>query len=123
MIGSKLLDSSIWLAHLFYNSHTDIIDKEEKYFISALSIFEIKTKLLKKEVPLSEIKEKIAFIKQKSIVLDLTEEIAEKAADISVEKNLPAIDSLIYQTAISHNCQLLTMDNDFRNLKNAVILS
>ncbi|MEK6846988.1 MAG: PIN domain-containing protein [Nanoarchaeota archaeon] len=117
-----LLDSSIWLAYLLESSHQNIIESKKTIFISPLSIFEIKRKLCKIKIPEYEIKEKISFIKERTITIELSNLIAEKAADISNEKDLPAIDSLIYATALINNILIITLDNDFRSLENAEVL-
>ncbi len=122
MIDSKLLDSSIWIAYLFEGKYIQEIESDKKLFLSILSLFEIKTKLIKKKIKEKEIIEKIAFIKKKSTILQLNNNIAEKAAEISAEKKLPSIDSLIYSTALFNNIELITLDNDFRGLKRAIVL-
>jgi predicted nucleic acid-binding protein len=64
----------------------------------------------------------MSFIKNKNIIVNIDEKIAEKAADISSEKNLPAIDSLIYATSLMNKLKLISLDNDFRGLDNVEIL-
>lgn len=49
--------------------------------------------------------------------------IAEKAAEVSVDNGLAAIDSIIYTTALVSNAELLTTDNDFRGLKDVKIIA
>lgn len=117
-----LIDSSIWLTYFLEGSYQQIIESEKTIFISSLSVFEIKKKMLDKEIPEHEIKEKIGFIKERAIVMDVNNGVSEKAADISHEKNIPAIDSLIYATAMINNLMLITKDNDFRHLSNVQIL-
>lgn len=119
---SELLDSSIWLDYLLEGSHQEIVDCEKTIFISTLSLFEIRKKLLDKLIPKDEIEEKINFIKQKTISIEVSDLIAEKAAEISHTNKLPAIDSLIYATSIENNSILITSDNDFRNLPDVKIL-
>jgi len=121
-IDSKTLDSSIILAYLFDGKFKDLIENENIFFISVLSIFEIKKRMLERKIPENVIKEKLKFIKEKSISLPLNEEIAEKAAEISLNKNIPAMDSLIYITSLKNNSLFLTLDNDFRGLENVQIL-
>ena len=119
---SKLLDSSVWLAFLIERKHKDIIEVDEIFLLSSLSLFEIKKKLLKDKINHDSIIKTIEFIKSKNIILPVTKEIAENAADISIEKNIPSIDSIIYATAILNQAKLITLDNDFRNLPNVEIL-
>jgi predicted nucleic acid-binding protein len=115
---SKLLDTNIWLSYFLTQKYKDIIEKEEGLFLSALSLFEVQKKLHKSSLDKEAIKASIIFMKNKSIILPLTEEIADKAAVVSAEKNLPSIDSLIYATALIHNKIVYTEDNDFLGLGN-----
>lgn len=117
-----MLDSSIWIAFAVEDRKFDILQSEEKIFTSCLSIFEIKRKLLKDKIEEGKISKIIDFIKKRSIVLQIDENIAEKASEISLEKNLHAMDSFIYSSAISNNLTLVTLDNDFRNLKDVQVL-
>ncbi len=121
-IDSETLDSSVILAYLFEGNFQDLIESEKIFFISILSIFEIKKKMLEKKIPEIIINEKLKFIKEKTIQLSLNEEIAEKAAELSINKNIPAIDSLIYVSSLINNSLFITLDNDFRELKNVKIL-
>ncbi len=122
MINSKLLDSSIWISFIIDNKNSEIIESDQLLLLSSLSIFEIKRKLIKDKVKNGDIERIIAFIKKRSSIINVDEKIAEKAAEISSEKNLPAIDALIYSTALSNNLELITLDNDFRSLPNANVI-
>ena len=122
MINSKLLDSSIWISFIIDNKNSEIIESDKLLLLSSLSIFEIKRKLIKDKVKNGDIERIIAFIKKRSSIINVDEKIAEKAAEISSEKNLPAIDALIYSTALSNNLELITLDNDFRSLPNANVI-
>lgn len=119
---SKLIDSSLWLAYLFNSSYSDLIDSDEILLLSVLSLFEIKRKLAKSKVDSSKIARSMEFIKKRSLIIPVSEEIAEKAVDFSLENNLSIVDSLIYATAMLNDSVLLTLDNDFRNLKNVVLM-
>lgn len=121
-IKSKLIDSSVWITYIVSRKYIEIIDSEETLFLSVLSLFEIKKRFIKDKIPKIKIEENLRFIKERSILINITTEIAEKASELSAEKNIPAIDSLIYTTAILNKAVLLTLDNDFRNLENAIIL-
>lgn len=120
---SKILDSSVWIAYLFDSQFKNHIDKDNRLFLSILSLFEIKAVLLKRKLEEEKINEKINFIKKKSTILSINETIAEKAAELSIEKNLPAIDSLIYATSSTNKIKLITLDNNFKGLENADVLS
>ena len=122
MTDSKLIDSSVWIAYITKKVYSEIIDSEDTLFLSVLSLFEIKKKLIKDKIPNVEIENNIKFVKEKSILIPVTTEITEKAVEISSEKEIPIIDSLIYATSLIHDAVLITLDNDFRNLKNVIIL-
>ncbi len=123
MIGSDFIDSSVWLSYFIDSINKETIEKEEILLTSVLSLFEIKKKLLEKNVPNNEIIEKINFVKKKSIIISITNEIAEESANICVKNKLPAIDSLIYVSSLKQNSTLITLDNDFRGLEKVEILS
>ncbi len=120
---SKLLDSTILIAYFIDGEHQETIDSEETLYISLLSLFEVKRKLLEKKVPEKEVKEKSDFIKKRTIVLTLNNAIAEKAANISINHKVPAMDALIYVTALFNKKTLVTCDNDFRNLQGVQIIT
>ena len=123
MTDSELFDSTIWLDYFIKGSFKEKIEQETIFALSALSLFEIKRKLLKnKYLKMKDINEKISFIKSKSNILPIDETIAERASEIADEKNLGAVDSLIYTTSLVNNMVLLTLDNDFRGLEKVNIL-
>jgi toxin FitB len=123
MTGTKLIDSSVWVEYLVEGRYHELIEEDQgSFLLSTLSIFEIKKRLMKKVKSILEINKGINFVKQKSIIIPITEEIAEKAVKISVENKMPMADSLIYQTALENDASVITLDNHFRELKNAEVL-
>ncbi|HLC32119.1 MAG TPA: PIN domain-containing protein [Candidatus Nanoarchaeia archaeon] len=123
MTDSELFDSTIWLEYFIKGSFKEKIEQDEVFSISSFSLFEIKRKLLKKkELKKKEIEEKMKFIKDKSLIINVDETIAEKAAEIAEEKSLGAADALIYTTALLNNATLLTLDNDFRGFDKVIVL-
>lgn len=121
-IDSKLLDSTIIVDYFVHGTCKNIIESEENLLISTLSLFETKKKLIEKKILAEEINQKINFIKERTISLPVTDEISEKAANISVDNKIPALDSLIYATALINHAILYTLDNDFRGLPSAFVL-
>ena len=122
MTASKCIDSSVWLEYFFNGSFKDIIEGNEMLFISSLSLFEIKKKLIKSGNLPKKVSESIEFVKERSLIISIGDEIAEYAADVSNQHNLGAVDALIYASAIKQNAILITLDNDFRGLNNVMIL-
>ena len=123
MTACKLLDSSVWLAYFFNGSFSEIVDAEEIFLMSPLIVFEVKCKLVRAGVDPPKLLKSIEFMKKKSIVIPLDQEVAELAVDDAVKYNLPAIDALIYATSLKKDSLLLTLDNDFRGLKNVHVLA
>ncbi len=123
MTGSRLVDSSVWLEYLLKGYFRDLIESNDIFFLSAVSLFEIKKKLTKSSLPLEVTMKSINFIKRKSLVISIDSELAEYAAEISVQHQLGVVDSLIYACTLRQNAILVTLDNDFRGLKDVIIPS
>jgi PIN domain. len=119
---SKLLDSSAWLSYFFGENERvkEIVESCSILYTQAISLFEIKRKFLKMSTKKSD--SALDFIKERSIILALDEEIAEKAAEVAHETDLHAIDSMIYTTALVAESTLTTLDFDFKGLDQVVIL-
>ncbi|MEK6947614.1 MAG: PIN domain-containing protein [Nanoarchaeota archaeon] len=118
------IDSSVWVAHLFESSMeaSSIVESENLLFTSLLSIFEIRKKLVKANCDIEMINNSINYIKEKSIIVTLEEDIINSAVNFSIKYNLGALDALIYASTIIIKAQLITADNDFRNLENVKII-
>lgn len=134
MTDSKFIDSSVWFGYFIDSSFKEIIENYDiNLFTSVLSLFEVKLKLLKeihknknnKDLFVQEQKINLVlgFIKKRSFIIPINEEIANDAAEISIKNKIAAIDSLIYASAIKNKTILVTLDNDFRGLDNVTILS
>ncbi len=126
MTDSKvLLDSSAWIEYFLTGKQEIKQLVESNNFIlvtSALSIFEVKRKLLKERYKPKEIASVLKFIRSNSLVKDITEEICEKAADDCYKKGLHMADGIIYRTALEESVKLISLDSDFKNLANTLIL-
>lgn len=122
MTDIKCLDSSAWLSYYFAESLEikGIIESSMTIIISTLSLFEIKKRLMKLNKDYNTFLE---FVKKRSSILVPGEIIAEKAAEISIENGLGAVDSFIYATAIFSKAELITGDNDFKGLENVKIIA
>ena len=120
----KFLDSSIWLAYLVEANKkaTDIIETEDALFCSILTLFEIKKKLILSKMAEKEIKNSIEFLKTRSALVDINEEIINIAAYQSINNKLSAVDSIIYASALHMESIFITADNDFRGLDNVEII-
>jgi len=55
-------------------------------------------------------------------IVSLTEDIALKAADISLASGLAMVDAIIYATAIDNNAKLITSDPHLKKLENVTFI-
>ena len=122
MTDSKLMDSSVWIAYLVDSSFSEVFESDEILFLSVLSLFEIRKIFTKQKIAPEQITKSIEAIKKRSFLINVDANISELAAEISGRNKLPALDALIYASALKNNAELVTLDNDFRNLEKARIL-
>jgi len=120
-----LLDSSAWIEY-FLTGQKEVKEmvesKDSLLLTSALSILEVKRKLLKEKYPVKLVQESIDFIRNNSIINDVSEEICEKAAEDCIKKGLHTADAIIYRTARQNNARIVTLDPDFKNLGEVTML-
>ena len=122
MTDIKLVDSSVWIEYLFNNHFQEIIDSGQVLYLSVLTLFEVYKKLKKEKIEQNKIIISLDFLKKRSLLIPVSAEIAEKAVELSLHHDLPAIDSLIYATAVHQRVHLITCDNDFRGLPEVTVL-
>ena len=77
----------------------------------------------KQKIALEQITKSIEAIKKRSFLINVDANISELAAEISGRNKLPVLDALIYASALKNNAELVTLDNDFRNLEKVRILN
>ncbi len=118
------LDSSAWVSYFFAENEEikSIVDNTNILFTPIISLFEIKRKLLRDNVENSRVIEILSFIKEKSIIIKIDQDICEKAAEISVKEKIPAIDSLIYTSSLANNAILITGDSHFKSLEKVRVI-
>lgn len=118
-----ILDSSVWFDILFEGPLFAKCEKELKADVVAvpsLVYFEIYRKALQR-LPEEDALNAVMALSQYE-TLDLTKEISFLAAEISAAHKLGMADSLMYAFAQNHNCQFITLDNDFAQLPLAKVL-
>lgn len=125
MTDSKiLLDSSAWIEY-FFTGHKQITNyiesKNSLVFSSVISLHEVKKKLLIEKYARTEIKKVIEFMKNKSAIIELSEEICEKSAEDAFSLKLHTADSLIYRAAKDKEATIITLDTHFKKIKEAIV--
>lgn len=120
----NLIDSSCWIS--YFTEHS-IAVKVEKYvhkmdlvLIPTVVIYEVYRQLSRK-IP---DKESIFFITQlqKGLVVSLDQDLALKAAELSLNHKLGMADAIIYATALLYDAKVITLDSDFRGLPDCVVI-
>ncbi|MBI4918398.1 PIN domain-containing protein [archaeon] len=121
MTDIKFIDSSVWLSYYFAQNEEakNIIEGERLVLTSSLCLFEIKKRLLSLKKDFATL---LDFIKKRSAICLPSVPIVERAAELAKEYNLGAMDALIYSSAILSDAELITGDNDFRNLSRVKII-
>jgi len=122
VIGIKCLDSSAWLAYYFGDSLfvKELVEKGEYTIVtSSLTLFEIKKRLLKLKKDAHPF---LSLVKQRGSIIVPATAIAERAAQLAVEKKLGAMDALIYASALATSSELITQDSDFCGLEGVQVI-
>lgn len=114
----NLVDTSGWIAYFFGSDHAgyfaDPIEDTENLIVPAVCIYEV-FKKVSTVADETEALRAVAQMKQGRLI-DLGEEIALRAAQVSLEHKLPMADSFIYATAQLERATVWTQDADFNGL-------
>ncbi len=115
----NVVDSSGWLEYFGNGSNSEFfrpaILETGALIVPTISIFEVF-----KRISIQRDEEdalKAVGLMALGIVVELTQEIAINAAQLSIERKLPMADSIIYQTADMFNATIWTQDSDFEGLE------
>ncbi len=119
-----IFDSSIWVEIFFKGSK---YKRCQRYFethklvgIPTTTVFEVYKKVLT-QTSEEEALKVISYFKTFSI-LEVTLEVSLTAADISIQHQLAMADSMMLSHARLSGAVLLTLDNDFAGMDDAVVL-
>lgn len=114
----NLVDTSGWLEYFFEGPNADYFSKPiedtENLIVPVICLYEVfkKVNLVGDD---AQALWAIAQMKEGRIV-QLTEDIALRAALISIKHKLPMADSIIYSTGQSEDAVVWTQDEDFHEL-------
>lgn len=115
----NLVDSSAWLEYLTDGKNAKhfapVIEDTKNLVVSVINIYELYKKIYNEKGESTALQ--IIGLVQQGKVIDVTSDIAIKAARISNQFKLPLADSIIYTTAIENNSLLWTQDKDFEGLE------
>ncbi len=114
----NLVDTSGWIEYFFEGPNASYfappIERTRDLVVPVICLYEVFKKLLRVADEARAL-QAVAQMKQGRVV-PLTEEIALKAAQVSVTCKLPMADSLVYATGQMEGATVWTQDEDFRDL-------
>lgn len=119
-----ILDSSAWLSHFTAHSTSAQIEphlsRSHDVIVPSLVVYEVYRQLYRKIGP----KDALSIIvpMQEGRVVAFDEGLALLAAELSVQHRLGTADAAIYATAVLYRAKFITLDNDFRDLPQCVII-
>ena len=118
-------DSSVWISY-FFGEHklaAEMIEQEGSIFISALTLFEVKRRLMRDSSNKKLVEKQMTFMQNRSIIMQLGQDIAIKAAEVAKSEQLHMADALIYTAALERDARFFTADPDFKGKANVLFLS
>jgi toxin FitB len=114
----NVVDTSGWIEYFFSGANASFfsasIEDTDNLFVPVVCLYEVFKKVIAVADEAKAL-QAVAQMKQGHVV-NLTEDIALRAALISLKHKLPMADSLIVATASAQGARLWTQDEHFRNL-------
>lgn len=114
----NIVDSSGWLEYFAGGPHSANFSLPLKdassLIVPVITIYEV-FKVVLREAGEDEALQSVAAM-QKGKIIDLTMNLAMRAAKINMQYHLPMADSIIFATAKMHQCDIWTQDAHFINL-------
>ena len=119
----KVFDSFAWIEY-FKGSRTaksirDYLDSGLPVYTPTVCLTEIKWKYLREE---KDPKERLEFILECSITIELNSEVAFMAADFKKKFGLHTVDAIVYASSQFKGLPLVTGDMHFKNLPQVELL-
>jgi toxin FitB len=120
-----VFDSSVWLEFFGDGVHAEKFAERLRHpttiVTPTIALYEV-YKWIKRERSEEEAVRAVATMK-KTQVVNLSDEIALTAADLSLSQKLAMADSIILATARAHGAELFTLDSDFAEIDGVKVFS
>lgn len=121
-----VLDTSAWIEYFLGSKRGSVVkgyvESEEEIFTPTICLAEVKLKYAQEKMA-RQGEERLKFIFGRSVIVDLSKEMALLSADNKLKHKLYLIDSVIYSTAQVLGKDVLTSDTDLRGLPGVLFLS
>ncbi len=115
----NIVDSSGWLEFFTDGPNAgcfaEPLNDRAQLLVPSIIIYEV-FKVVLRERGENAALQAVALLRQ-GVVTDLTEDIALRAARLSIACKLPMADSIIFATARAYNAEIWTQDDDFKGLE------
>lgn len=119
-----VLDSSCWIEIAVEGELEGEIKKYIKDYKDILTptivVYEV-SKILKREASLITRQKYFKYILSSKII-PLDEDMAISASEMSLKHNLPMADAIIYTTGRSQNADIVTLDEDLKDLPGVIFI-
>jgi len=120
-----IVDSCGWLEWfsdgVLARKYQKYLENKNELLVPTNVLYEV-YKILKREA--GEEKALLAFGHMKiSEVIHFDENLALRAADISLLHNLAMADAIVYAASLENNCRLITSDGDLKSLPQVTFIS
>ncbi len=118
-----LIDSSAWIEFFIDSPAAKQIAKYinfKQLIVPSMVLYEVYRQLYKQTNPEQALL--LASQLQKAEITPIDSTIAYRAAELSLEYKLGTADAIILATNQIHQTKLITLDNDFRNLPDCIVL-
>lgn len=119
-----LVDSCGWLEFLadgpLAQEYAHYLNTPEALITPTIVLYEVFKRITRERG--EEVALFIAAQMHRTKLVPLTPEIALLAADLSLRHSLPMADAIVYATAMSEKCQIVTSDSHFAGLERVVFL-
>ncbi len=118
------MDSSGWIEYLANRPaarrFAPYLEGREPLLVCVIEIYEI-YKVIRRDLSEARALEAVSALRRATIV-PIDESLALEAADLSLVHGLAMADSLVYATARRHGAKVVTADEDFDGLPDAIVL-
>jgi predicted nucleic acid-binding protein len=116
----NVVDSSAWLEYLAAGPNAtyfgEAIENTAELIVPAVSIYEVFKKILQQRSENEALQ--VVAVMQQGTIIEMDATVALSAARISVERQLPLADSIMFATAVLSNATLWTQDSHFEGIPN-----
>ncbi len=130
-LNAVVFDAHAWVEYALDSPNAELMAEKlssaQQALTPATVLGELKEAMLRQNIPRQKISAILHYIKNKSTVIDINAEIAEKAGEINFKhkrrtKDWGMLDSIVYAVAITKKGQVITGDPHFKNLRNTIYI-